>query len=64
MTSDVMPKALQVGCLQTRMFGESGEHARTNLFAIMKGENEVTQAFAGQRLVGSSLALDLPAKFH
>ena len=43
------------------MFGNSRQHARANLFAVMKREHEIGPTGTTKRAVGTALALHFPA---
>jgi hypothetical protein len=53
--------ALQVFGLKPCPLGDSGEHARTALFSVVEGKDEVRPARARQDAMGSVLPFDAPA---
>ena len=53
-------QALQVVWLEARMLGNSRQHLRPDILAVMEGENEIRPAIAGERSVGPRLPLKPP----
>ena len=51
---------LEVFWREPRVLGDSRQHPWTDLFAVVKREDEIGPALAGQRAVGAGLAFDLP----
>jgi hypothetical protein len=52
---------LQVARTQAGALCDAGQHARSDLLAVVKGENVVRPPVAHERLVRARLALDSPA---
>jgi hypothetical protein len=54
------PSNLEVFWRKSRVLGDSRQHPWTDLFTVVKREDEIGPALAGQRAVGAGLAFDLP----
>jgi hypothetical protein len=52
---------LQVFGLKPCPLGNSGEHARTNLFSVVEGKDDVRPAGAREDMMGAVLPFDAPA---
>ena len=59
-----VPRALQVFRFQTRMFGDSSQHAWPKFFAVMEGEHKVGPCFSGKGAMRPGLALLIPAELQ
>ena len=57
-----VPAALQVFRFQTRVLGDTSQHAWPKFFAIMESEHKVGPCFSGKSAVRPCLALLIPAE--
>jgi len=57
-----MAEQLEITRLQTRVFGDASQHARTNLLSVMEGENNIRPSVSRQGAMRSALPLHVPAQ--
>lgn len=57
-----MAEQLKIAGLQARVFGNASQHARTQLFTVMKSENNIRPSIARQGAMRSALPLHVPAQ--